>query len=62
MSKILKDNRNVLIGDSRRELGMWDLTVKSDESKCYNTLFKNPFFGIQYDCHPLALKTVNEAL
>jgi hypothetical protein len=34
VSKILMDNRNILIGDSRRELGMWDLTVKSDESKC----------------------------
>lgn len=34
VSKILKENRNALIGDSKRELGMWDLTAKSDESKC----------------------------
>lgn len=34
VSKILQDNRNALIRDTRRELGMWDLTVRSDESKC----------------------------
>lgn len=34
VSKILQDNRNALIRDIRRELGMWDLTVRSDESKC----------------------------
>lgn len=33
VSKILEDNRSALIGDSRKELGIWDLTVKLDESK-----------------------------
>lgn len=34
VSEILEDDRNALIGDSRKEKGMWDLTVKLDESKC----------------------------
>ena len=34
VSKILEDNRNVLIADSKKEQGVRGLTVKRDKFKC----------------------------